>query len=61
MKGFGILYKKINQYFQNYFSKILDRIIENIRICTKMPAPLIINSRIVIRISDKRAWHPLKK
>ena len=32
MKGFSILYKKMKWYFQNYFSKFLDRIFEKLGI-----------------------------
>ena len=42
MKGFGILYKKMRQYFQKkkYFSKILDQIFKKLGMCIKNPVPL---------------------
>ena len=49
-------------FSKKYFSKILDRIFEKIRICTKNACSFfIINSRIIIRISDERVWHPLQE
>ena len=47
---------------KNYFSKILHQIFEKLRIYIKNDcSSFIINSRITIRISDERAWHPLQK
>ena len=62
MKGFGIPYKKMKRYFQkNIFQKF--------RIFKKLGSylykiscsSLIINRRIVIRVPDERAWHPLQE
>ena len=49
-------------FFKKYFSKILDQNFEKLRICIKKAcSSFIINSRIIIRISDERAWHPLQE
>ena len=45
-----------------YFSKKLDWIFEKLHICIKNAgSSLIINSRIIICISDERFWHPLQE
>ena len=62
MKGFGIPYKKMKQYFKKIF---LQNFRANFRKITYLHksvcSSLIINSRIVIRISDERAWHSLQE
>ena len=61
MKGFGILYKKMKQYFQKIFFKNFRPNIRNITYFHKNACSSIINSRIIIRIPDERALHPLQE
>ena len=52
----------MKRYFQKkYFSKILDRIFEKLRISINACSSIIINSKIIIRISDERVWHCLQE
>ena len=62
MKGFDILYKKIKRYLKKIFFKNFRSNFWKIRyLHTNSCSSLIINSRIVICISDERAWHPLQE
>ena len=52
----------MKRYFQSIiFPKILVQVFEKLDICIKILGPLIINSRLVICISDERTWHPLQE
>ena len=53
MKRRGILYKKMKRCFQKY-SESLDRILKNYILHKYVYSSFIINSRIIIRISDDR-------
>ena len=60
MKGQGILYKKMKRYFQKLFFKNFRPNFRKITYLHKNACfSFIINSRIIIRISNERAWHPL--
>ena len=48
-------------FSKKYFSKILWRIFEKFCTCINAYSPFIINSRIIIHISDERVWHPLQE
>ena len=62
MKGFGIFYKKMRLYCKKIFFKNFRANFRKITYLHKNAcSSFIINSRIVIRISDERAWHPLQK
>ena len=60
MKGFGILYNKMKRSFQKLFEKNFRPNFQKITYLHKNACSSIINSRIIIRISDERAWHPLQ-
>ena len=58
MKGLGILYKKMKRYFQKFYTEFSKNFIfAQEKACSFF----IINSRIIIRISDERVWHPLQE
>ena len=62
MKGLGILYKKVRRYFQKtFFNNFRPNFWKITYLHKNACSSHIINSRIVIRISDERDWHPLQE
>ena len=61
MKGIGILLKKIKWYFQKTFKNIWQNFLTIMYLYKNAYSSLIINSRIIIHMSDERAWHPLQE
>ena len=62
MKGFSIPYKKMKQYLKkNIFQKFWSEFSKNVVLAYNAYSSFIINSRIIIHISDERIWLPLQK
>ena len=62
MKGLPIFYKKMKKYFQKIFLKDLrPNFRKKIVIAKNAYYSLIINSRIIGRISDERVCHSLQE